>query len=467
MKMAMGALVGLTFASAGAEPQLMQGEHKFCSSGRQHTVTYAVKQRIPDDDMYSLNTVEQLVGVQCDIDGSKVKLNFANADAATKFVGSFGSKAMVGTGAMGCIYPNATKNKGVMMKYALEAKGSTVDGEEASVHVVSTPMSYTQVYEKMNISYHSAVHPDCSQEDSSAAKDVPTPAPGPDHDKKICLGVNVDKTDCASPATEPVIFSAFLGDVTLKCSNCFVGIGTDIFFNINLDGGYLQEIEAGYRNTGIHAALELEMDGQASWSTGIDKTIWQKGGQDSPVIDFNIGPIPFLVWFETSGQFKSDISMDASAVAIAGIAGHYNIGDNYLKWDRVNHWTHVQEKPAFNHSTTVQGDVNVKTHADVTLTTMASMHVDKLFSSTMTFAPGWQGDITGDANIKSSPEVCADTSYAAALNLMVHLHVDLPFGLDPPIDNTWNKNLWNISGGLAKECTPVDWPPSKAKEVVV
>lgn len=287
---------------------------------------------------------------------------------------------------------------------------------------------------------------------NTCGSNPPGPTPPPHvHDKKICIGVNAG-TDCTA-AKEPL--SVYSNDhISISCDNCFAGFTTDVFVAFEMQEGFLQRLEGGFRETAVNAALDLKLQAQASWSAGVDKAIFHADDQGSPFLSFKVGPIPFMLWFEANAQMKADVSLLATAQANAGVLMKYDMGDNYVTWDHVNHWQHVQTSPNLTFTPTVSGSAQFHGHGDVSLIPSVSLHLDKVFTTSLTLTPVINLDVNGQADIKSGAKLCESVDYSVDLAAKAEMHIDMLFHLIHA-DKTFTKDLWRKSGTLSKACVPV------------
>jgi len=278
----------------------------------------------------------------------------------------------------------------------------------------------------------------------------PTPPPHV-HDKKICIGVNAG-TDCTSAKAPISVYSNKY--ISISCDNCFAGFTADVFVAFEIQNGFLHQLEGGFRQMAVNAALDLKLQASASWSAGVDKAIFHADDEGTPFLSFKVGPIPFMFWFEANAQMKADISLMATAEANAGVLMKYNMGDNYVAWDPVNHWRHVQTTPNLTFSPTVAGSAHFHGHGDVSLVPSVALHLDKVFTTGLTLTPLLNLDVDGQADIKSGAKLCESVDYSVDLAANAEIHIDMLFDLIK-VDKTWNKDLWRKSGTLSKACVPV------------
>ena len=78
----------------------------------------------------------------------------------------------------------------------------------------------------------------------------------------------------------------------------------------------------------------------------------------------------------------------------------YTIGSNLLTWDPKNHWVHTKPNPSFHLTEHADGDASFDASAHAALIPSIAMHVNNLFTYTLTLTPQYNFDINGDVKTK-------------------------------------------------------------------
>ena len=157
-------------------------------------------------------------------------------------------------------------------------------------------------------------------------------------------------------------------------------------------------MQAGFTNATLNFGLGIQFNAEKSWSVGVDKIMHMV--TYAPVVQFSIGPVPFCMWFEVPVEMNMDATLQASAEAEAGVNAVYTIGSNLVTWDPKNHWVHTKPDPKFHMTEHASGDANFDASAHAALIPSISMHVNNLFTYTLTLNPQYNFDINGDTKTK-------------------------------------------------------------------
>ena len=216
-------------------------------------------------------------------------------------------------------------------------------------------------------------------------------------DKVACVGLNTNKDLNCSSASQPIeIYSNSIVDIT--CNNCYVGIEAEWVFNIEIHHFQLEYLRAGFENGVMNAGLNIHAQAQKDWSVGMDKELHLVN--QAPVIQFSIGPVPFCLWFEIPVQVNIMADLNAQATAELGVDATYTLGASLITWDPKNHWVHTKPTPKFSQHQHASGNANFEGTFHASLTPSINMHVNELYTYTLTYAPQYNFDIHGDTTSK-------------------------------------------------------------------
>lgn len=422
-------VVGIAGLAAAATPVAKLnhvGTDSFCLSGRKHTMRYNTTLR-SDHGIYELDSFHGLKDLNCDNDGSRLKIVFHDEIHSTALWVKFktGNAYLTGGEKHGCpIEGDATK--GFLLRRVNAAK---LDGQ--AVYVETSLAQYDEIYSDADITYGSMAHPECAV----------------GADKPVCVGVNTDASCQAAKAPLPVYSNA---DISLTCDNCFAGLGLDVVFDIKIKGFQLQSLQGGFQNISVNSALDLDMHATKAWSAGIDKDMTlPAGGQSHPVVSFKIGPVPFIFWFEAKQHIKGDAQLQATADAKAGVAMQYAIGDAYISWDPDKKWQHHNPTPALNFHPSISGSAQFQGTAALHVTPSVGLHVNQLLSYTLTLDPGVNMQVQGDT---TSKKICETVDYSVNLASEAELHLNIGWA-HVHQDRQWGPTtIWQKQGTLSQAC---------------
>lgn len=423
------------------------GSHAVCSPlGKHVRLTYDTV-GAADNAFVQLDNIAGLLQLQCDVDHTALLLTFVDATARELFVaqlqyqdmfitggGKYGCavSASARGGASGSSSTNSTDN--FVLRRLLGA--STLYDTSVELHAVIA--RYDEIYQQADISYDTEGECDPSATMTEYTKPV-------NADKTICLGVNSDST-CDHASAPISIFSNQY--MTLSCSNCFLGFTSDVFFTMQIRWFKLVNLAGGFKNTNLNGALVFDWQAHAQWSAGVDKTL--PIVPETTILSFKIGPIPFRLWFEIPLRIYGQASFDVEAEVTVGATMDWNLGDNYIQYTDKTRWQHIHSTPSFTYTPQLSVAASVNAQGSFALIPSLQLHVDNVYSYTMTFTPQLDASLTGSL---SSHQVCAELDYEVSLVSEAELNINIDW-LHIHEDKVWGPNtLWDTGKQpIAKKC---------------
>jgi len=400
------------------------GEDSFCLGGRKHNLRYNTTLR-DDHGIYEIDSFSGLKSLGCDNDGSQLKIIFHDEIHSTALWVKFkaGNAFLTGGDKHGCPM-TVDPSKGFLLRRVNSAK---LNGQEVIVH--TSLAQYDEIYSDADISYGSMLHADCMETD-----------------RAVCVGVNADETCKSAKAPLPIYSNSI---ISLTCDSCFAALSMDVVFDVKIHDFQLQTIQGGFKNISINSALDVNMQATKSWSAGIDKDMSLAGGVNNPIVSFKIGPVPFIFWFEAKQHIKGDAQLQTTAQAKAGVTMQYDIGDSYISWDPDKKWQHHKISPtlAFNHA--VSGSAQFQGSADLSVMPTVALHVNQLYSYTLSLDPGVNMQIQGDTTGK---KICETVDYGVNLSTESELHLNIGWA-NVHQDRVWGPTvIWQNNGTLPQAC---------------
>jgi hypothetical protein len=425
MKVAL--LISAACVATASASGLIKGVDQLCINGKEHLLEYNAKRGDESVHIYNLDDIDHVSGVTCDIDGSKLGVEFTHAVYMLEYFAKweFGKAYLVGGSKWGCPL-NGDPKTGLVLRYVNAA--SVHGSHKHSLKVSTTAAQYDQIYESATI----ALNP------TGQACELEK-----DHSKDICLGLNTD--DCKTAAANiPIYSNKYL---TIDCDDCFAAFDANVFFNLEIGDWELQKLAAGFRNITLTADVDLHIKATNQWSTGVDKVL--PIVPKTPLITFRVGSVPFVVWFDIPVEVKADAMLLATAEAYAGVKAEWNVGDLYIQWDPTNHWTHVTPKPIATFTPTISGHADFHATADFSLVPTFELHAEQLFTYTVTVDPEFNLDIKGDTTTK---QLCENAAYSASITTFAELKLNINL-LNIHIDKKWGPEIvWSKQGQLSQAC---------------
>jgi hypothetical protein len=380
-----------------------------------------------------------LEDAQCNNDGTYVRLKFHNELESAKYDAEWqvGVNFLTQGKKYKCVMKNPKLNKtGAFIRRIVD---STMSGQ--FIEVRTTLSRYDEVYQEADIQYASNGVCDYKTAKPLHAEEGAISAQS---GKNICIGFN---TDCENGATNPLPLYQNTW-LTITCTECYFGHSVDVFLEIKISHWTLQKLAAGYKNMETTSGMVITATAHAGWSSGIEKVL--EIANDATLIDFHLGPVPFLVTFDIPVQVQANLEFDATATATFGETSTWSIGDHYVQWDPKNHWTHVTPSPKLTSETKIRdASANFNAVATLSIAPTLAMHVDNMFSYRATMTPTLIGKVTGSTVTK---QVCANLSYSLAIDAETEMSIAIPV-LNIHDDWVWDKSIYD-SGDvpLAGKC---------------
>jgi hypothetical protein len=388
-----------------------------CVAGRWHHTEYNTV-GLSDEVFVDLDSMGGLEAVQCDLDGSQLKLKYHSEVTAAEYYLRFhdwNDHFIVGGAKWNCSI-HQTGNPGLIIRRIV---GASEDGQYLNVRAATA--RYDEIYEDADISFKT---------DGACDEGVRA-----SQDKEVCVGYN---SQCTGTASVPIpLYTSKNGDVSVACSDCFIDFTMDVFVDVKIRGWKVANLSTGFRNVAVNASTVLDAKSGANWNTGLDKTLPVL--QNEYLVDFKVGPVPFMIFFDLPVELKAEFQFTSAAEATVGAHVNLGLGDAYVSWDPVNHWTHaapavtLDASPAF--ATSASFDATGSLSAIPTLTA----HFDKILSYQVKATPELDMEITGS---EASKNVCLDSTYAVDVASVTELDINIPWA-NIAKDWTWNKDIYS------------------------
>jgi len=394
--------------------------------GRQHTLEYDVKMATSesfvdlDGDLGS-----KLSGVTCDIDHTKLTLHFKHRADATEWLvkfHDFTDHFIVGGKAWNC--SSEIFRPEYILRRVVAASQSAHLGHDLNVRTAMA--RYDEVFEDADISY--GVLSARASANECRKKSLDTT-------KHVCLGYN---TDCSgSASSEFPLYSN--SQISVACSDCWAFLDADVFVNVSIRGFHVEYLSGGFENVHLNTSAVLDMTAVSQWSLGLDKTL-----QIVPtdyILDFKIGSVPFLLFFDIPLEVKGDFSFNAQAEITAGVAAGIDLGNTYISWDPTHRWQHSTPSFLPSYSATLETSASLDVTTTFGLVPSFELHFDRIFSYTLTANPTLTTEISGTI---ASGKVCMDSTYSCDLTASADLDININI-LDFHKDWQWSDTIGSWS----------------------
>jgi len=391
-----------------------------CVNGKWHTTNYRTSGGASSEVMVDLDSMEHLKAVNCDLDGSRLQLKFSSVAYAAEYFAKFhdwNDHFLVGGTKWNCSI-HQTGNPGLIIRRIVGADDYDLSD---TLLVKASTARYDEIYEDADIEF--ASEGSCAVEDARGSKD-----------KQVCVAWN---SDCTGTATQRLnIYSNKQNTVNLACENCFVDFEMDVFVNVQIRGWQVANLSTGFRNMAVNASTIITAEAKDNWNTGIDKTLPVL--QNQYLVDFKIGPVPFMVFFDLPVRMQANFQFASDALATFGAQVNLGLGDAFVSWDPVNHWTHA--KPAVTLAVAPQLTTTATLDATgtVAVTPVLTAHFDRLLSYQLTATPEIDFEIKGS---EASKQVCLTSTYNVGVKSVTTLDINIPWA-NIAKDWTWPKDVY-------------------------
>jgi hypothetical protein len=468
-------------AAAAAPPAAplasYSGEHTQCLGGQVHTLSYSAK-GLDSTSFVDLDgdLGSQLSSMACDIDHTRLTLNFHNAAEATEWVvkfHDFSDHFIVGGTRWNCT--SVTGRPGYILRRVV---GASQGPHLSKTLTITTAMAqYDEVFESADIAYGSSGACDASEprwqaaaaaDAADAAADAPmsvsshttlggktiaAAAAGNDGiDKQLCLGFN---TDCHGAASQA--YPLFSGKhLSVSCTDCWASLKTDVFVNVSIGDWKLKSLRGGFQNATLNASAVLGATASANWNVALDKSL--PLAATTYLLNFKVGAVPFMLYFDVPMEITGSLEFDSGASLTVGTKASLALGDAFVEWDPVNHWTHTDPRPDFAGAVLpvlsagpTTADVNM--NGDIKIVPTFHMHFDQVFSYSLSAAPTAHASVAAS---QASKQACLSATYDMDLvsTAAAHINIDL---IDFHKDWNWGPTtIFSKSGNVVPQtCVPL------------
>ena len=267
-------------------------------------------------------------------------------------------------------------------------------------------------------------------------------------DKQVCVGYN---SDCTGTAKERIaLYANKKGDVNLACADCYVDFEMDVFVNVQIRGWAVTNLSTGFRNMAVNASTVIDATAKANWNTGIDKTLPVL--QTKYLVDFKIGPVPFMVFFDLPVRMYANLEFASASEATFGAQVNLGLGDAFVSWDPVNHWSHSVPKVVLDVVPQFTTTATLDMEGTVSVTPVLTAHFDRILSYQLTSTNEMDLSIKGS---EASKQVCLESSYNVGVKSLTTLDINIPWA-NIAKDWTWNKDIYESgTKQVANKCIPL------------
>jgi len=262
-------------------------------------------------------------------------------------------------------------------------------------------------------------------------------------DKSFCFGANTDVNCQASAGVVQI-------DDNFECSNCFIGVTTDLYYHLKL---LKKQVQLGITNTKIVGSLEMHAHGDSATqlTTG---TISLPDKETK--INFMAGAVPVNITISLPTSINYDVGLKGQLDAVAGANVNIDFGEHYVTYDSKNGLVGTHTNATFDFSPVLTADSGDSgANMGLGLASQLKVDVDGVVWYHMNVAANLPQKLTYAVNVGSDDEVClnADVDIPVTHEAAVHKTV---FGHDVVVKHFGPVELVHISkDGAINKCVDI------------
>lgn len=219
---------------------------------------------------------------------------------------------------------------------------------------------------------------------------------GHDGDRILCVGMNTG--DCQT-AREPIKIKSFL-----ECEECFIGVITDLFYNISVEKLSLKYVNVGIRDSHLRGKAVLHFD--KSGGQSVQGTFPIVKNEAKAKISFSAGPIPVNIKFSFPMELEYDLELQESVDLHFGGGVDVNLGDHYLSWTEGNGFEKTNSKLGVTWTPTIVADGQVTADLPLTIKSSMAVELENIIGWNVHFTPAMPLHASLKSHFLSGTDVC-------------------------------------------------------------
>jgi len=267
-------------------------------------------------------------------------------------------------------------------------------------------------------------------------------------DKAVCVGMNTK--DCMK-ASQVVKFKDFL-----DCEDCFMGLTTDLFYDLTVEKQSLKSVKVGIRDSHLRgkAVMHFHKGGKQTIAKG---TVPLVNDEVKANINFAAGPIPVSIQFSIPTEVEYDLELQESTDIHFGAAVDANLGDHYLQWTSEAGFGATNTGVGVTWTPTFVAEGEVTATVPVTIRSLLTVEFEHVLAWDLHLNAAMPLQASLKTHFFSGTEVCLSGDADFEVHTCADLHFDFlgwhhtfaTFGPSPVYHHHWNNGLSKcISPGL-------------------
>lgn len=252
--------------------------------------------------------------------------------------------------------------------------------------------------------------------------------------KGVCVGVNTN--DCHTGRRALKI------DEFLSCENCFLGLSTDINYEIDVKWFKLQKASLGLQNTHLIGALEF-LAHQAASKTVADGTFPIIGEDLNYQINFLVaGVVPINIKFSVPTELTYKVTLSESVELRFGGDVDLDLGDHAIEWTSGSGWSAPSTAGSATFTPVLEAKGKVQADMPIGLKSTLKIDFEKVLEYDISFAPSLPLHAELDLDTSGADQICLSSGADFEIDHEARLHFDL-FGKDLTVADWGPGTLWS------------------------
>jgi hypothetical protein len=251
--------------------------------------------------------------------------------------------------------------------------------------------------------------------------------------KGVCVGVNTNNCEQAKGALPINEF--------LSCENCFVGLVTDINYDLEVKFLKPKKISVGLRNMHLRGAMEFLAHQAASKKVA---------GGSFPIIGedlnynifFMVGVIPVNINFKVPTELTYEVTLSESVDLRFGGDVDFDLGNHSIEWTAGQGWSAPSTAPSVSWTPVLEAKGKVEADMPIGLNTKLMVEFEKVLEYDIEFKPSLPLHAELDLDSSGNDQICLSSDSEFEIDHEARLRFKL-FGKEATIADLGPAQLYS------------------------